>query len=64
LWRQEGFFIPFGEVTRVFPKRVVAAEDIDQSQEDFVGRVVDVNDDPIDAFVPAAEVDFVEDLRF
>ena len=57
-WRS----LPFGEVTCIFPKRVVAAEDVDQSQEDFVWCVVDINDDPIDAFISAAEVDFVEDL--
>jgi hypothetical protein len=58
----DDFRVAFGEVARVFPERVVAAEDVDQGQDDLVGRVVEVNDFPLDAFVSAAEVDFVEDL--
>jgi hypothetical protein len=58
----DGSDLPFGEITRIFPKRVVAAEDVDQGQDDLVGRVVEVDDFPLHAFVPAAEVDFVEDL--
>jgi hypothetical protein len=58
----DDFRVAFGEVARVFPERVVAAEDVDQGQDDLVGRVVEVDDFPLDAFVSAAEVDFVEDL--
>ena len=60
--RLDGVGLPFGEITRVLPKRVVAAEYVDQGQEDLVGGVVEVYDFPLDAFVSAAEVDFVEDL--
>jgi hypothetical protein len=54
--------LPLRKVSRVFVQRVVTTKDVDDRQEDFVGRVVYVYADPADSFVAAAEVDFVEDL--
>ena len=54
--------IPFGKVFCVFVQGVVAAEDVDQGQQDLIWCVVQVDDYPANAFVSAAEVYLVEDL--
>ena len=51
------------EVARVLEERPVAAGHVDDGENDLVGKVVDVDEDPAEAFVFAAEVDFVEDDR-
>jgi hypothetical protein len=46
--------VPFGEVPGVLVKRVIAAEDVDEGQDDLVWRVVDVYGDPADSLVAFA----------
>lgn len=50
-----------GEVTGVLVQRPVAAEHVDECQGDLVEGVVDDHDNPVDALIFQAEVDFVED---
>ena len=49
------------EVARVLKERPVAAGYVDDGEDDLVGQVVDVDKDPAEALVFAAQVDFVED---
>ena len=49
------------EVARVLEEGPVAAGYVDDGEDDLVGQVVDVDEDPAEAFVFAAQVDFVED---
>jgi hypothetical protein len=50
-----------GEVTRVLVQGPVAAGDVDTSEDNLVRQIVHVDEDPAEALVFAAEVDFVED---
>jgi hypothetical protein len=46
--------VPFGEVPGILVKRVIAAEDVYEGQDDLVWRVVDVYSDPADSLVAFA----------
>ena len=56
--------VPLRKVLRVLVKRIVAAEDVDESQDNLVRCVVHIYSDPANTFVATAEVDFVEDLAW
>ena len=55
-------WVALGEVPSVLIERPVAAEDVDESQDDLVRCVVQIYSDPANAFVPTAEVNFIKDL--
>jgi hypothetical protein len=46
--------VPFGEVPGILVKRVVAAENVDEGQDDLVWRVVYIYSDPADSLVAFA----------
>jgi hypothetical protein len=46
--------VPFGEVPGILVKRVIAAENVDEGQNDLVWRVVNVYSDPADSLVAFA----------
>lgn len=54
--------LPLREVFRILVERVVAAEDIDESQDDLVRCVVYIYSNPANTLVAAAEMDLVKDL--
>lgn len=54
--------LPLGKVACILPKGVVAAEYVDDCQENLVRCVVKIDDLPVDTFVSPTEMNFVEDL--
>lgn len=53
--------VTFGEVTSVFEERPIAAGYVYEGEDNLVGKIVDIDEDPAETFVLAAQVDFVED---
>jgi hypothetical protein len=49
------------EVAGVLEEGPIAAGDVDDGEDDLVGKIVDVDEDPAEAFVLAAQVYLVED---
>jgi hypothetical protein len=50
-----------GEVACVLVQRPVAAGDVDAGEDNLVGQIVHVDEDPAETLIFAAKVDFVED---
>lgn len=52
--------VTLGEVAGIFEQRPVAAEHVDECQDDLVTRVVEDEDLPVDALILLSEMDLVE----
>lgn len=52
--------VTFGEIVGVLEQRPVAAEHVDQCQDELINCVVEYKDLPVDALLLLSEVDLVE----